>query len=75
MANLEPITYGNGALVLTDHGPRGGGIVLVHRLPDGHTKQVSIPYGSVALQYIESDATHISPACAFDLAVDTVGYR
>lgn len=30
MTTLTPILYADGALRLTDHGPRGGGLVLVH---------------------------------------------
>ena len=29
MTTLTPILYADGALRLTDHGPRGGGLVLV----------------------------------------------
>lgn len=34
MTILDPILYADGALRLTDHGPRGGGLVLVH-VPSG----------------------------------------
>lgn len=34
MTILDPILYADGALRLTDHGPRGGGLVLVHE-PSG----------------------------------------
>lgn len=30
MTTLTPILYADGALRLTDHGPRGGGLVLKH---------------------------------------------
>jgi hypothetical protein len=30
MATIEPTLYADGKLRLTDHGPRGGGIVLKH---------------------------------------------
>jgi hypothetical protein len=40
MANIEPILFADGALRLTDHGPRGGGLVLLHV----GGKQVDISY-------------------------------
>lgn len=40
MTTLDPILYANGQLRLTDHGPRGGGRVLVYASPDGSTAQV-----------------------------------
>ncbi len=41
MATIEPTLYANGALRLTDHGPKGGGVVLMN-VPTG--KQVDLPY-------------------------------
>lgn len=43
MTLLDPILYADGALRLTDHGPRGGGLVLVH-VPSG--RQIDLPYNA-----------------------------
>lgn len=64
MTILDPILYADGALRLTDHGPRGGGVVLVH-VASG--RQVTIPEGCDAAYYIEQDAAR-SPFAAFDAA-------
>lgn len=71
MTILEPILYANGALRLTDHGPRGGGLVLVH-VPTG--EQVDIPndYSGDArpgvLDYLEDDIECFGADNAFALA-------
>ena len=45
MTTLTPILYADGALRLTDHGPRGGGLVLV--LEEGSsTRQLDLPYNT-----------------------------
>lgn len=45
MTILTPILYADGALRLTDHGPRGGGLVLV--LEEGSsTRQLDLPYNA-----------------------------
>lgn len=44
MTIIDTTLYANGALRLTDHGPRGGGLVLVHTRTNGRTEQVSVPY-------------------------------
>lgn len=45
MTILDPILYADGALRLTDHGPRGGGLVLV--LEEGSsTRQLDLPYNA-----------------------------
>ena len=45
MTTLTPILYADGALRLTDHGPRGGGLVLV--LEEGSsTRQLDLPYNA-----------------------------
>lgn len=45
MATLEPILYADGALRLTDHGPQGGGVVLMNAKSG---KQIDIPYKNPA---------------------------
>lgn len=59
MTILTPILYADGALRLTDHGLRGGGLVLVH-VPSG--QQVSIPEGeqlAVEQIIVETDRDHL----------------
>lgn len=56
MTILEPTLYADGALRLTDHGPRGGGIVLLSTL-DG--TQLDLPYkhaesGAVMRPWLDS---------------------
>lgn len=46
MTLLDPILYADGALRLTDHGPRGGGLVLVH-VPSG--RQVDLEHTDAEL--------------------------
>lgn len=62
MTTLTPILYADGALRLTDHGPRGGGVVLV-RTDTG--EQVDIPAGCSALKYLDKDVATFGPALAF----------
>lgn len=63
MSYPEPILYANGALRVTDHGKRGGGIVVVH-VASG--QQVDVPYGAeAAIGYVAKDAEIGSPGIAF----------
>jgi hypothetical protein len=63
MTILEPTLYANGAIRVTDHGPRGGGIVVVH-IASG--LQIDVPYGAeAAIGYIAKDAEIGSPGIAF----------
>lgn len=41
MATIETSLYADGALRLTDHGPQGGGVVLMNAQTG---KQVDLPY-------------------------------
>lgn len=71
MTTLTPILYADGALRLTDHGPQGGGLILVH-VPS--RRQIAIPEGCLAANYIAQDLTHGSPGYAFELACETVAH-
>jgi len=64
MANLEPILFADGALRLTDHGPRAGGIVL---MLVGQPFQCEIPkeHKATVLAILESETTAKYPVRAF----------
>lgn len=60
MTTLTPILYADGALRLTDHGPRGGGVVLVETATG---KQIDIPAGAY-------DDPHLGHLANFDGFLD-----
>jgi hypothetical protein len=60
---LEPILYANGALRLTDHGPRGGGFVLVHA-PSGRQCSVSDTIAEIIDRSLSGEP--VDPSRPFD---------
>lgn len=82
MTDLHVILYAQGALRLTDHGPRGGGVVMMNA---NTGKQVDMPYkdantGPVLVKMLDTelramDRCRYEPEVIFERFASIYGQR